>query len=90
LASQLSATRPVRTTIGGHWKISSLTCRAMPMPPTGVASPSRIARSTPPLSSAEMTAAAVAHSSHSTRGTSGAGLRPMAILTRVRVSTSSL
>ncbi len=89
-ANQLSVTRPVSTTIGGLWKISSLTCRAIPIPPVGVASPSRIATSTPPLSRAEITAGPVAHSTQVTRGTSGAGRRPIASLTRSRVSTSSL
>ena len=37
-----------------------------------------------------MTAAEVAHSSQVTRGTSAAGRRPIACLTRSRVSTSSL
>ena len=39
---------------------------------------------------AAMTAGSVAHSSHSTRGSPGAGRRPTAIFTRSRVSTSSL
>ena len=49
LASQASSGRPVSTRIGGQSAISSLSCLAIPMPPVGVASPSRIDQIEPAL-----------------------------------------
>lgn len=60
------------------------------MPPIGTASPSSTQTSIPPLSSSVRTAAGVAHSTNSTWGTSGAGLRPVASRTCPRVLESSL
>jgi hypothetical protein len=50
LASQLSTGLPMSTVSGGQWSSSSLSCLAIPIPPAGVASPSRIATSIPPQS----------------------------------------
>ena len=44
-ASQRSAARAMTTQVGGGSAYSSLVCRAMPRPPAGAASPSRIIRS---------------------------------------------
>ncbi len=90
VASQASCGRPVSTTTGGHWKISSLSCLAMPMPPAGTASPSRIARAMPPASMFWMTTGSVATSTYSSSGRSGCGRRPSARMTCWRVLTSSL
>ncbi len=49
LASQVSSGRPVSTRMGGQLASSSLSCLAIPMPPVGVASPSRMAKSMPPI-----------------------------------------
>ena len=50
VASQRSSRRPSSTQIAGQSSISFFSCRLMPMPPVGCASPSRIATSTPPAS----------------------------------------
>ena len=76
--------------MGGHWWISFFSCRHRPIPPIGVASPSRTKTSYPPLSAAATAAACVAHSSQPTTSTSDAGRRPTARRTASRVVTSSL
>ena len=75
------AARPVSTRIGGQRKISSFICLAMPMPPAGTASPSRIARSIRPESICCSTTGSVATSTYSTSGRSGCGRRPSARIT---------
>ena len=63
---------------GGQSKISSLSCRAIPIPPAGTASPSRMARSISPESMKCDHHGSVATSTYSMGGRSGCGPGPSA------------
>ena len=90
VASQASCGRPVSTRMGGQRWISSLSWRVSPRPPVGVASPSRIIRSSPPASAVRSTTGPVATSTNSSSGRSGSGRVPRAVITARRTVRSSL
>ena len=90
VANQRSSTRPTKTSTGGQLKTSSLSWRHNPMPPEGVASPSRISKSNGRESTAAITAGWVAHSKISISPKSKDGRRPRLTLMLERTAESSL
>jgi hypothetical protein len=86
VASHRSSRRPSRMHTAGQSSISYFSCRQMPIPPVGWASPSRTATSMPPSSIRATTSSPVAHSTHSMRPRSGAGRRPTAERTCARTA----
>jgi hypothetical protein len=88
-ASHRSAARAITTQVGGGSAYSSLVWRAMPMPPAGAASPSRIIRSISYSSRRRRHSSQVDASANSI-DRSAAGRGPMASRILSRTAASSL